>query len=468
MQRKTVMEKKRKMLVIGLDGAPPELLFDKYGEELPHLAQLRQNGVWGKLQSCHPPITVPAWTAMMSSQDPGQLGCYGFRNRVGYGDTKMRIANSYSVNAPRVWDLLSRAGRQVVVLGVPQTYPANPVNGVMVSCFLAPSTQATYTYPPAIGDEIAALAGTYMPDVRNFRTPDKDWLLGQIYAMTEKRFCLVRHWLRHKPWDFFMFVEMGPDRLHHGFWKFCDPAHPKYEAGHRFENVLREYYRYLDTEIGTLLNRLDDNTIVFLLSDHGAQPLAGGICLNEWLMANGYLVLKQKPAGVTPLAQCEIDWTKTQAWAEGGYYGRLFLNRQGRETPGVVEPRASENLLADLAAQIAALPDHHGRPLRTKVYRPAQLYRECNGVPPDLLIYFDDLQWRSVGSLGHGTFYALENDTGPDEANHSRHGVFLLHDPRRQDHGQPLSTQSLYAVAPTILETFGIKTPAWMIGAAFA
>jgi predicted AlkP superfamily phosphohydrolase/phosphomutase len=460
------MKRNRKMLVIGLDGAPPELVFEKYRNELPHINQLMQNSVWGKLQSCDPPITVPAWTAMMSSQDPGQLGCYGFRNRVDCGYEKMRVATSCAVNAPRVWDILSRAGKQVVVIGVPQTYPVNAVNGVMVSCFLTPSTQNAYTYPQALQHEIAALVGEYMPDVRNFRTNDKDRLLGQIYEMTEKRFRLVRHLLRTQPWDFFMFVEMGADRLHHGFWKFSDPAHPKYEAGNRFENSLRDYYRYFDHRIGQLLNLLDGDTVVCLLSDHGAQKMAGSICLNEWLIANGYLALKRKPDSVAPLSPCEVDWTKTVAWAEGGYYGRVFLNVKGREPQGKVEPRDAENLLVDLAAQIAAILDHDGRPLATKSFLPAQLYRACNGVPPDLLIYFDGLQWRSAGSVGFNAIHTFANDSGPDDANHSREGIFVMSDPQNSGNSRVVSATSLYDIAPTILQVFGMAVPDWMIGAA--
>jgi predicted AlkP superfamily phosphohydrolase/phosphomutase len=459
-----VIEGKRKMLVIGLDGAPPELVFEKYHDELPHIKRLMENGAWGKLQSCHPPITVPAWTAMMSSQDPGQLGCYGFRNRVDHGYGPMRIATSRSVQALRVWDILSQAGKQVVVIGVPQTYPVNRVNGVMVSCFLAPSTQNSYTYPDSIRSEIAAVAGEYLPDVRNFRTADKDRLLGQIYEMTEKRFKVVRHFLRTRPWDFFMFVEMGADRLQHGFWKFADPAHSKYEAGNRFENALRDYYRHIDNEIGALLNLLDDDTIVFLLSDHGAKKMEGGVCLNEWLIANGYLVLKNKPEGVVPLAQCEIDWTKTTAWADGGYYGRLFLNVKGREPQGVVEPDDYENWRGDLAAQIAAIANHQGRPLATKTFSPAQLYRRCNGIPPDLLIYFDDLSWRSAGSVGGDRIHTFDNDTGPDEANHSHEGIFVMYDPRRRAGGQIGQTISLFDIAPTMLEAFGMEAPDWMLG----
>lgn len=455
---------KSKIFVIGLDGAPPELIFEKYRTELPHIQWLMQNGIWGKLQSCHPPITVPAWSAMMASQDPGQLGCYGFRNRHDHSYAPLRLTASHAIHVSRVWDVLSQAGKQVVVIGVPQTYPVNPVNGVMVSCFLAPSTQNSYTYPDSIRGEIAAVVGEYMPDVRNFRTPDKARLLEQIYEMTAKRFQVVRHFLREKPWDFFMFVEMGTDRLQHGFWKYSDPTHPQYVVGGQFENVLRDYYRYVDEEIGTVLDLLDDDTIMMLVSDHGAKKMEGGVCLNEWLLANDYLVLKKQPNEITPLPQDEIDWEKTIAWADGGYYGRLFLNVKNREPRGIVELDDYERCRSDLATQIAAIPDHCGQPMSTKVLVPAQLYRQCKGVPPDLLIYFDDLNWRSVGSVGSGALHTFDNDIGPDHANHSSEGMFVMYDPQSSAHGPIDSNPCLLDIAPTMLEKLGIEVPSWMIG----
>ena len=71
-------------MVIGLDCAAPELVFDRWLDDLPNLKSLYQSGLHGLLRSCDPPITVPAWSVMMSSKSPGRLGVYGFRNRADY------------------------------------------------------------------------------------------------------------------------------------------------------------------------------------------------------------------------------------------------------------------------------------------------------------------------------------------------------------------------------------------------
>ena len=96
-----------------------------------------------------------------------------------------------------------------IVLGVPGTYPVRPLNGVMVCCFLTPSLQSQYTFPPALRNEVEDVVGEYLFDCTEFRTDDKDDLLRQIYEMTDKRFELAEHLLATKPWQLFAMVEMG-------------------------------------------------------------------------------------------------------------------------------------------------------------------------------------------------------------------------------------------------------------------
>ena len=169
----------------------------------------------------------------------------------------------------------------------------------------------------------------YMFDVGQFRTENKDDLLAQIYRMAERQHTVVKHLMTSRPWDFFMHVDMGVDRMHHGFWKFFDATHPKHEPGNPYENAIRDYYVHLDAQIGERLALLDEETAVLVVSDHGAKPMVGGICFNEWLKQEGYLVLEHQPAGIVPLEKCEVDWSRTQAWGSGGYYARLFLNVKG-------------------------------------------------------------------------------------------------------------------------------------------
>jgi predicted AlkP superfamily phosphohydrolase/phosphomutase len=457
----------RRVAVIGLDCADPGLVFDRWLEELPNLRRLTRLGTWGSLRSVDPPITVPAWSCMMTGRDPGELGIYGFRNRVDHGYESLAVADSGSVRIDRVWDHMARAGKHVVVVGVPQTSPPVPVNGELVSCFLTPDTRKDpYTHPAELRAEIEGLVGPYRVDVRNFRSDDRDRILAEVYEMTEQRFKVCRHLLDTRPWDFFMMVEIGLDRMHHAFWRFFDSEHPRHEPGHRYRDAIRSYYAYLDEEIGELMERFDDDTAVIVVSDHGARPMQGAICVNEWLVQEGYLVLRQPPDGLTPFRDAQVDWSRTRAWGEGGYYCRLCINVAGREPEGIVQPGEYEQLCAELADRLERLPGPDGSPLGTRVFRPHELWRQQRGIPPDLIVYFGDLGWRSNGSIGHGRHWTFENDTGPDDANHDRDGICVIAGP-----GVPAVHRDdllIYDIAPTILALAGLPPDEGMRGRVLA
>ena len=415
-----------KLMVIGLDSAPPALVFDEAWGELPVLRGLAREGAWGPLRSTHPPITVPAWSAMTSGLDPGQLGFYGFRNRRGDTYDGYAIANAAAMRADRVWDHLSRAGRAVALVGVPQTYPVTPVNGWLVSDFLTPSTRHPYTWPPELRGEVERVADGYVLDVENFRTPDKAALLERIYAKTDKHLAVATHLAASRPWDFFMVVEMGVDRIQHGFWSYGDATHRRYRAGNPFEHALVDYYRHVDGRVGELIGQARGDTAVLVVSDHGARKMEGGFCVNEWLIQQGYLRLHEYPSTPRPFEELSVDWDRTLAWGEGGYHGRLFLNVRGREPRGAIPAGDVERVRQELVDRIAAITDPDGRNIGSHAHRPEELYPNgVTGSPPDLTVYFGDLSWRSVGSVGLRTVHTLDNDTGPDEANHDWDGIFI-------------------------------------------
>jgi predicted AlkP superfamily phosphohydrolase/phosphomutase len=252
-----------------------------------------------------------------------------------------------------------------------------------------------------------------------------------------------------------MFVEIGVDRLHHVFWQYYDSTHPKYEPGNKFETAFQDYYRMLDREVGSLLELLPDDVITILMSDHGARPMLGGVCFNDWLIREGYLSLSEQVTEQTPIAKAPIDWSKTVAWGDGGYYGRLFLNVKGREPQGQIEPADYETVRDELIAKLESAPGPDGQPLGTKVLKPQDVYTEVHGVAPDLIVYFGDLEWRSVGSVGNPSLYTYENDTGPDGANHDRDGVFIMKGLPGQATGK-VDGMKLVDVGPSILSIYGI------------
>ena len=196
--------------------------------------------------------------------------------------------------------------------------------------------------------------------------------------------------------------------------------------------------------------------VTFVLSDHGSKAMKGAFCVNEWLEREGYLAFKTKPASVVDLDKAEVDWSRTKAWGWGGYYARIFFNVKGREKEGVVDPEELESEKRALAAKVMAITDDRGRRMSNQVFEPDRLYGTAVGDKPDLMVYFDELNWRSAGTVGHDSIYLSENDTGPDDSVHSMDGVFLMFNPQRNMNSSIIEGAKVEDIAPTLLKLFGI------------
>ena len=457
-----------RIAVIGLDCAPAQLVFGDLAGEMPHIHKLMTEGMHGGLASITPPITVPAWACSMTGNTPGQLGIYGFRNRKDNSYEGLSIATSESVKQPAVWDLLGQRGMKSLLIGVPPGYPPKALEGWRISCFLTPPSAKSFTHPLELQAEVDEElgAGGYIFDIPNFREKGMEFVLRRLFEMTKNRFQVARRLIKNKPWDFFMMVEMGLDRLQHVFWQCWDPNHPKYEPGNPYESAFQDYFRYLDSEVGSLIELIPDDAVTIVMSDHGARRMLGGVCINDWLMHEGYLKMTEELDAVIRIAKAPIDWSRTVAWGDGGYYGRLFLNVKGREPQGVVEPERYEEVRDELIAALEAQLGPDGERLGTRVFKPEDVYFEVRGVAPDLIVYFGDLDWRSVGTVGNPSVFTHENDTGPDGANHDRTGIFVMTGAPGQPVGQ-VEGLNLIDVGPTIMKMFDIQTPEGAVGKSF-
>ncbi|MFX0036798.1 MAG: alkaline phosphatase family protein [Candidatus Hermodarchaeota archaeon] len=456
------MGNKKRLIVIGLDCATPKAIFEDFLEHCPNIKRMIKHGVYGKLRSCHPPITIPAWMVMSTGKKAGKLGLYGFRHRKNNSYDDFWITNSYKIKEPKIWEIIAEKGLKSCILGIPPTYPVNPINGYLVSGFITPGINSNYTYPPELKDEIKVHIGEYKFDV-NFRVEDKNILLKEIYEMTKVQFKTVKYLIRNKRWDYFKFVIIGLDRLHHGFWKYYDKSHKKYEPSNKFEAEMRNYYQYLDREIGEILDLVDKDTIIMIVSDHGAKAMKGLICINMALESLGLLKFKSKPEPGTRLNDAAIDWENTYAWGWGGYYARIFLNVKGREPQGIIKSENFDEMREKVIEKLKSIKDDKGNYMNNIIYKPEEIFEVINGDAPDLMIYFDDLNWRSAGSVGYDSMYLDENDTGPDDAVHDWFGIYIIYDPMKKS-GKNLGIKNILDIAPTSLKILGVDIPIDMEG----
>jgi predicted AlkP superfamily phosphohydrolase/phosphomutase len=217
---------------------------------------------------------------------------------------------------------VAREGNRANIIGVPPSFPPRKVNGISVGCFLTPdTTKDVYTHPAKVAQEIATLVGEYPVDVKGFRTGQKAWLRDSTYEMTRKHFEVIRHYVQHSEWDYFQFVEIGLDRIHHGFWKYHDPQHVLYEPNSEYATVIRDYYLYLDEELGRLLELLTEDT------RSSSSPTtarsgwtAGSASTSGWCSRDCWSSISIRKSHAVREAGRRLD--RTKGLERGGYYAR--------------------------------------------------------------------------------------------------------------------------------------------------
>ncbi|MBW2990872.1 alkaline phosphatase family protein [Candidatus Woesearchaeota archaeon] len=461
-----------KVLVYGIDGAPPELIFEKWLDELPSIKGLMNKGVYAKINSTIPPATIIAWSAFASGKDASQIGVfsYTFRDRkTGMSD----LVNSSYVKTDMIWDILSGHSRRCVVLNVPLTYPVKPVNGIMVSGFMAPDVSLKSVYPESVIKKIKSLGNPELFfDVAGFtghKGLDIDELLRRTYLMTDMQVALLKDLIVNEEWDFLMQVFIGTDRLQHMLWRHFDNTHRRFIKDSKYKDALKDYYKYLDKKLGEvlkLLKQLDNDIVVIVSSDHGMVKQEGKININDWLMNKGYLVLtdefrkeiedNNKQGKRTKIKYEGIDLDKSAAYGAGAYNARIFINKGKVGQAGTKE---YEDVRKKIIKGLKQITDDKGKKLKTEVFKAEDIYADTSSPEcPDLTVYFDELRWASNPDFGVQELYSWQTAVGADSAGHSKQGSFVMAGLGVKAKGK-IKDIDIYQVAPTILKLMNIPVP---------
>lgn len=463
------MQKPKKVVMIGLDGLNPDLVYQWKGE-LPNLSKLMEEGIYGKIKSTVPPITPQAWSCILTGKNPGHFGYWDFtyRDDYSYGQSELVNSRVRDERVDTIYEILSGYNKKVAIINVPVTYPPPEIpGGYSISSFMIPNLNKQFTYPVSLKKEIEKIIGQYIIDAStsdmNFRQMNKEVVLKRIYDMDKQRFELTKYFIKEKECDFVFTVIMGTDRMPHLFYRYFDKNHRRYTPHPKYESALKNHYKFCDESIGEILNLVDEDTAMIVTSDHSVQRLDGRINLNEWLIKEGYMKLRKRPERPTSLMQVDIDWSQTKAWATG-FTGQLYLNVKGRESQGIVDSQDYERLLGELAEKLKAITDEKGESLDTKVYRRKDIHSgEYAKFGPDLFVYFDNCYWNISELIGYDSIYSYDTPKGPDDGGHGPFGFFAMAGKGVPKRGK-VSDADLLDIAPTILHLFGVTIPQDMEG----
>lgn len=397
-------------VVIGFDGTPYSFLKKEMAAgNLPHLAGLAASGQMAPMTSELPTVSSVAWSSFMTGKNPGEHGIYGFTDREP-GTYQLYFPNYSHLKAEPFWDRLSREGKRCCVINVPSTYPARPLNGVLISGFVAPSLERA-VFPGEAYDYLSRSGYRIDVDASKGHT-DIDALLEDLHNTTAARREALFHFFKQERWDFFMCVFTGTDRLHHFLWRQYEENDPVYAA-----EFLR-FYQKLDGIVGEFIAELPGDMPLFFLSDHGFCSLRRQIYINYALRGEGLLNLRSDKA----LTIADMDPQNTRAYCLDP--GRVYVNLQGREPEGVVQPGAEYDELIDrLKDFLLNLQDpESGENVTETVERGRDIYHgPCLDIAPDL-VAMPKRGFDFKGAMGKD----ILADTGPFTGMHTYDDATLL------------------------------------------
>ncbi|MCZ6893071.1 MAG: alkaline phosphatase family protein [Gammaproteobacteria bacterium] len=258
------------------------------------------------------------------------------------------------------------------------------------------------------------------------------------------------------------------DRIQHMFWHYLEEDHPA-NKGHdvsaaRHRNAIREIYEHNDKMVGRVMEKLQEGDVLLVISDHGFDSFQRGVNLNGWLMENGYLVLKEGATGDSEWL-VDVDWSKTKAYCLG--LTGMFLNLEGREAMGIVEPgKEAQQIKDEIISRLNGLvDDERGKTGIQEVFDTRRVYQgPYSENAPDLIIGYNSgyrISWNAATGMISGSVF--EDNVKAWSGDHCIDprlvpGVLFSNYPINA------ANPGLIDIAPSALRLFGLEPPAHMDG----
>jgi predicted AlkP superfamily phosphohydrolase/phosphomutase len=430
----------RRVVVIGLDGTPFTLArrFIEDGT-MPNLAALQHRGTLLQMDTSIPDISSVAWSSFMTGANPGRHGIYGFLD-LQPGSYKIYFPNSRHIRAETLWDAAGRNGCRSIVINVPSTYPAKPIEGMLVAGFVAVDLNKA-TYPQELVPTLREMDYRIDVDARKVQQ-SHDALMEDILVTLDRRIKVLLHLFDNERWDLFVGVITETDRLQHFFMDAAE------SEGSKYHSAFKDFYSKVDGFLGQIADRLRDETL-FIMSDHGFTPIEKQVYLNRWLVDNGYLKLKENARSIE-----DIEAGSTAFALDPG---RIYINRRGKYPGGNVDEAAAGGLIDEIGRGLRTITSD-GNPVVKRVYRRDELYSgPCFGLAPDLCVqsnYGYDLK----GAVNKKELMDREVFTGM----HTQDDAMLY----VSEAAEALAADRPHItdVAPSVLDRLGFPVPGGMDG----
>ncbi|MFX0139498.1 MAG: alkaline phosphatase family protein [Candidatus Hodarchaeota archaeon] len=467
----------RKVLVVGIDAGSWNII-NLFKDFLPNLNSLLEDGIKANLKSCIPPVTCPAWRCYSTGKDPSQLGVFWWLN-VNVKEQKF-IAKSGSQHFGKdsIWNILGEAGFKSCIINLPITYPAEPLNGIIISG--PPVIDPNKAYYPK---QVINKYGKFKSRPKSFFKINQCKALNEVYDILQNNFDIVKKCLTEEDWNFFHLTVFLTDDIEHHFWKHMKINNSPYK------DVIKNVWIKMDQKIGQVLQIIPKNTITFIISDHGMTELKGTFYVNEWLREENYLKLKKVQALLkknlpkfrlerigkfldrlklleivkriffkksipnlpfgwgAEIDEGDIDWRRSKAIATSE--GPIYLN-----TPSDAKKRL---LIEEIIEKIKQITDPiTSKPIIKYAYKFSEIY---SGKPteesPDIVLLSED-GYEISGTVGKEVI--IDYSHSQWSATHILEGILIVNGDDIKKN-ITIKDVEIYDIAPTILYIFDCPIP---------
>jgi len=412
---------------VGIDGVPFSLVTEN-PDTFPNLTRIAESGSAAAIDSIVPPESSACWPSLTTGVNPGETGVYGFQDREN-GTYETYVPMGRDVQATRLWDRVTDAGRKATVLNVPVTFPPQQNVQRMVSGFLSPGVDKA-AYPADVAQYLDDIDYRIDANAKLGHREDKTDFIENAHATLDARYEAFSHYVEEDDWDLFFGVFMTTDRVNHFLWR-------EYAEDGEYKEEFLEFYRKLDRYIGELHDRLPDDVTLVVASDHGFTGLDYEVHLNAWLREEGWLDLEDDPDSLEDIT----DDTRAYSFIPG----RFYLNMDGREPRGCVTEDEYHAVRDELADALRALEGPNGEPVVERVVETEAAFAGAHDdIAPDLVAIPNHGFDLKAGFSGASDVFT----EGPRTGMHSFSNATLISD----EPGLHTDAVDLYDLAPTLLD----------------